>query len=255
MRAELLGCPIDALSMQETIDRARQAMREKQTCQHVALNVAKLVNLRFDPVLAADVNGSDIVGIDGMGIVVAARMLGIPVPERVAGIDLFLNLMSLCATEGFRPYLLGATDNVLRKTASEIVKMHPTISIAGMRDGYFTAEEEPNVVKTIRASGADCLFIAMPTPRKERFLAAHKQSLNVPFIMGVGGSFDVVAGKVSRAPLKMQALGLEWLYRVYQEPGRMWWRYAKTNTVFAGLLLREMARRGWSQPNGNLSSK
>jgi N-acetylglucosaminyldiphosphoundecaprenol N-acetyl-beta-D-mannosaminyltransferase len=111
-------------------------------------------------------------------------------------------------------------------------------------------------VDAIRVSGADCLFIGMPTPRKERFLAAHRDLLGVPFIMGVGGSFDVVAGKVNRAPAKLQALGLEWLYRVYQEPGRMWWRYAKTNTIFAFLLLRAMMSPNRPHfPNGNLSSK
>jgi len=243
MRTELMGCPVDILTMAETIDLARTAMRERVRMQHVALNVAKLVNMRFDPVLSSDVAGSDVVGIDGMGIVFGARMLGIHVPERVAGIDLFLNLMAVCAEEGFRPFLLGGADRVVRKAAAEIAARHPGLSFAGVRDGYFTPQQEPEVVNAILGSGADCLFIGMPTPRKERFLAAYRDTLGVPFIMGVGGSFDVVAGDVDRAPSKFQEYGLEWLYRVYQEPRRMWWRYAKTNTVFAGLLLKEVARR------------
>ncbi|HWJ20699.1 MAG TPA: WecB/TagA/CpsF family glycosyltransferase, partial [Geobacterales bacterium] len=100
--------------------------------------------------------------------------------------------------------------------------------------------EEGEVVEQIIKSKADCLFIAMPTPRKERFLAAYRDHLGVPFIMGVGGSLDVIAGHVQRAPPNMQSMGLEWLYRVYQEPRRMWWRYVKTNTLFAGILIRGM---------------
>jgi N-acetylglucosaminyldiphosphoundecaprenol N-acetyl-beta-D-mannosaminyltransferase len=186
MRAELMGCPVDILTMAETIDLARTAMRKRVRMQHVALNVAKLVNMRFDPVLSSDVAGSDVVGIDGMGIVFGARLLGIQVPERVAGIDLFLNLMSVCAAEGFRPFFLGGADRVVRKAAAEIAARHPALSFAGVRDGYFTTQQEPEVVGAILSSGADCLFIGMPTPRKERFLAAYRDSLGVPFIMGVG---------------------------------------------------------------------
>jgi N-acetylglucosaminyldiphosphoundecaprenol N-acetyl-beta-D-mannosaminyltransferase len=247
MRIELIGCPVDILTMPETVELARTAMRERVRIQHVALNVAKLVNMRFDPVLSSDVAQSDIVGIDGMGIVLGARILGISVPERVAGIDLFLNIMAVCVQDGFRPYLLGAAESVIQKAAAELAARHPGLSFAGVRDGYFTCEQENDVVRRIADRGADCLFIGMPTPRKERFLAAHRDSLGVPFIMGVGGSFDVVAGKVRRAPSKLQGYGLEWLYRVYQEPRRMWWRYAKTNTLFTGLLLREVARRALAQ--------
>lgn len=249
MRAELMGCPIDVLTMAETVELARRAMRDRASMQHVALNVAKLVNMRSDPLLAADVAGSDVVGIDGMGIVLSARMLGIPVPERVAGIDLFLNVVSVCATDGFRPFLLGATEEVIHAAVAELSKLHPSLSIAGFRNGYFSPEQEAEVVRAIADSGADCLFIGMPTPRKERLLAGHRASLRVPFIMGVGGSFDVVAGHISRAPPKIQALGLEWLYRVYQEPRRMWWRYARTNVVFAALLARELLKRNFYHPS------
>jgi N-acetylglucosaminyldiphosphoundecaprenol N-acetyl-beta-D-mannosaminyltransferase len=239
---------MDVLTMVETVDLARQAMRDRSRIRHVALNVAKLVNMRFDSVLASDVRTSELVGIDGMGIVFAARALGIQVAERVTGIDLFLNLMSVCGDEGFRPYLVGGTDRVVRRAAMEIAKRNPTISFAGIRDGYFTQAQEAQVVSEIQGSGADCLFIGMPTPRKERFLAAQKDVLNVPFIMGVGGSFDIVAGQTNRAPKGLQAVGLEWLYRIYQEPRRMWWRYAKTNTIFAGLVLEAMASRMISRP-------
>ncbi|WP_245331713.1 WecB/TagA/CpsF family glycosyltransferase [Bradyrhizobium sp. NAS80.1] len=226
--------------MVETVERARVAMRDRRRLQHVALNVAKFVNMRSDRVLRSDVIGSDIIGIDGMGIVLALRLFGVPVKERVAGIDLFWELLSICARDGFRPFLLGATPDVLNRAANAIAEHFPSIQIAGLRDGYFRPEEEPDVVAEIIDSKADCLFIAMPTPRKERFLSAYRDRLGVPFIMGIGGSLDVIGGDVRRAPQIMQSMGLEWLYRVYQEPRRMWWRYAKTNTLFAGMLIRGM---------------
>lgn len=238
MRTDFLGCPVDVLTMAETVERAKSAMQGQKPFQHVALNVAKFVNMRTDKLLRSDVMGSDIIGIDGMGIVLALRLLGVPVKERVAGIDLFWELMAVCAKEGYRPYLLGATPEILKRANDIIVEHFPSIHLAGSRDGYFQPEQEAEVVEQISNSKADCLFIAMPTPRKERFLAAHKDGLRVPFIMGIGGTLDVTAGYVRRAPALIQSLGLEWLYRVYQEPRRMWWRYARTNTLFAGILLR-----------------
>lgn len=257
MRASFLGCPIDILTMDETVELARRAMLGRKRLQHVALNVAKLVNMRLDPVLASDVASSDVVGIDGMGIVWAARALGLPVKTRVAGVDLLVELLAACAREGFRPYFLGATPAVLQQAAERIREKHPSLVFAGLRDGYFSREEEASIVRDIQSSGADCLFIGMPTPRKERFLAAHRDELGVPFIMGVGGSFDILGGITRRAPLRIQRLGLEWLYRVYQEPRRMWWRYVKTNTLFAGLIAQAVIRRslGVGQPAGALSSE
>jgi N-acetylglucosaminyldiphosphoundecaprenol N-acetyl-beta-D-mannosaminyltransferase len=238
MRADLLGCSVDVLTMGETVELARAAMRERRRLQHVALNVAKFVNMRSDRMLYSDVMASDVIGIDGMGIVLALRLLGIPVRERVAGIDLFWEVLTVCARDGFRPFLLGATPAVLHQAAAAIGAHFPSLQIAGLRDGYFRSDQETEIVEQIVHSKADCLFIAMPTPRKERFLSAYRDRLGVPFVMGVGGSLDVIAGYVRRAPPMMQSIGLEWLYRVYQEPRRMWWRYAKTNTLFAGMLIR-----------------
>jgi N-acetylglucosaminyldiphosphoundecaprenol N-acetyl-beta-D-mannosaminyltransferase len=218
-------------------------MRSRRRLQHVALNVAKFVNMRRDPLLATDVANSDVVSIDGMGIVWGARCVGLPAKVRVTGIDLLTELLAVCADEGFKPYFLGATPEILERAGSRVREKYPSLQFAGMRDGYFSADEEMQVVDAIRSSGADCLFIGMPTPRKERFLAIHRDELGVPFIMGVGGSFDVLAGQIRRAPARMQQLGLEWFYRVYQEPGRMWWRYAKTNTLFAGILAQAVVQQ------------
>jgi N-acetylglucosaminyldiphosphoundecaprenol N-acetyl-beta-D-mannosaminyltransferase len=215
--------------------------------QHVAINVAKLVKARRDTELWRDIAGSDIIGVDGMGIVWAARVLGIPVPERVAGVDLMERLLALCAEKGFRPYFLGASQEVLQRAVIASRMRWAGLDFAGYRNGYFTAAEEQQVVAAIQASRADCLFIGMPTPHKERFLHRYRDALGVPFIMGVGGGLDVLAGHVRRAPAIMQKTGLEWLYRIYQEPGRMWWRYASTNAQFAGLIVKALLARAISR--------
>lgn len=229
--------------MDETLDRVCEAIHTRRRLQHVALNVAKLVQARTNPLLKQDLETADLVGIDGMGIVIGLRLAGVDAPQRVAGIDLMMRLLERCAAEGFHPYFLGAKPEVVAKAAEAARERFPGLSFAGVRDGYFDEAQEAEVVADIRASGADCLFVGMPTPRKERFLARYRDELHVPFVMGVGGSFDVLAGQVNRAPGWMQRTGLEWLYRLLQEPGRMWWRYASTNLVYAGLLFGVLVKR------------
>ncbi len=243
MRVRLLGLPVDLLSHDETVTLALDAMRTRRRRQHVALNVAKLVGCRTDGELRRDVEDSDIVGIDGMGVLYALKLLGHRAPERVAGVDLFESLMEACARRGFRPFLLGATPEVLARAERVLVRRHPGLVVAGRHHGYFSVAEEDNTASLIRESRADCLFIAMPTPRKERFMRRYRDSLGVPFLMGVGGTFDVVAGHVRRAPRVWQRLGLEWLFRLLQEPRRMFWRYLRSNAIFAGLLARALVAR------------
>ena len=243
MRHKIFDCPIDVLTKAETVAIVREAMQIRKPITHVSLNVAKLVNMRSDRILAEDVKNGDLIGIDGMGIVLAARLFALDVKERVAGIDLFEEVLSTCSKDGFRPFFLGATPEVIASAVATVRARYPTIEFAGFRDGYFKQNQENEVVEEIRKSSADCLFIGMPTPRKERFLAAYRHNLGVSFVMGVGGSFDVVAGHVNRAPPLIQNFGLEWLYRVYQEPRRMWWRYTRTNTIFAGMMIRAMGER------------
>jgi N-acetylglucosaminyldiphosphoundecaprenol N-acetyl-beta-D-mannosaminyltransferase len=243
MRAEFLGAPLDLLTLEQTVEQAVDAMRRRVLAQHVAINVAKIVKMRNDPELRRDVVESHIAGVDGMGVVWGARLIGVRVPERVAGIDLMYSLLAVCAAEGFRPYVLGARRDVLDRAMAVAKQRWPALEFAGSRDGYFRPDDEPAVVEHIRQSGADCLFIGMPTPRKERFLHQHRDSVGVPFIMGVGGSFDVLAGVVARAPVAMQRIGLEWLHRTLQEPRRMWRRYLATNVAFAGLLASAVVER------------
>jgi N-acetylglucosaminyldiphosphoundecaprenol N-acetyl-beta-D-mannosaminyltransferase len=242
MRADFLGVPIDLIDLEQTIRSAEEAMRLRCRLQHVALNVAKFVYMQKNQELRDDVLTADIIGVDGMGIVFAARLFGVGVPERVAGVDLMERLLELCAAKGHRPYFLGATEKALSGALHNLRIRFPNLEIAGSQHGYYPRESEADVVAAIRAAGADCLFIGMSTPQKERFLAAHRDTINVPFIMGVGGGIDIIAGITKRAPVWMQRIGLEWLYRIMQEPRRMWKRYITTNLAFAAIITKAAFR-------------
>ena len=242
-RIEFLKAPMDIATMQETVSFIESRIEQKQFLQHVVVNVAKIVNMQKDPVLAESVKACEVINIDGMGVVFGARFLGHNVPERVAGVDLFHELLAMSAKRDFPVFLLGATEDVVSKTVEVVKAQNPNLNIAGYHDGYFfgnkEGQDEEAVVTKIRESGAKLLFVAITSPKKENFINKWQDKLGVDFVMGVGGTFDVVAGKVKRAPQWMQKAGLEWLYRVIQEPGRMWKRYLKTNTKFLILLLTE----------------
>jgi len=241
-RIIFLGIPLDPLSMRETLDLADYAMATRVRLQHVAVNVAKIINVRADPDLRRDVMDSDIISIDGMGVFWGARLAGHRIVERVAGIDLMEHLLALCAERGYRPYILGAKQEILNKALRKIRERHPKLVIAGARNGYFKREEEARVVEAIRAARPDCLFVAISSPTKERFTRQYRDYLGVPFLMGVGGSIDVMAGLTNRAPVWIQRIGCEWLYRLCQEPSRLWRRYLSTNSAYAVLLAAELAR-------------
>jgi len=243
MRVTLFDLPVDILSFDETVERIVAAIASGRGSRHVALNVAKLINARSDAELDGDIRASDIVGIDGMGIVYALRLLGHHVPERVSGADLFESLMGECAARGWLPFLLGATPEIMTLAKRNLLGRYPGLVFAGSHHGYFSPEHETAVCELIRCSGADCLFIAMPSPRKERFMQRYRDSLGVPFIMGIGGTLDVVAGHVRRAPILLQRAGLEWAYRMLQEPRRLGGRYLRTNGLFACLLTRHLLAR------------
>lgn len=244
-RITLLDCPMDALSMEESIGLIEQAIASRQSLQHVVVNTAKLVNMQKDAALYEDVVGSDLINIDGMGVVWGARFMGLEVPERVAGVDIMENLLARCAEKGYRPYILGAKPEILDKAVANIMAKYPDLEFAGTSHGYYDRDKEAELMASIRDAEPDCLFIAISSPHKERVMADYKDMLEIPFIMGVGGSVDVIAGYVNRAPEWMQRAGLEWFYRLCQEPRRMWKRYLVTNARFAWLLVRgKMGRRG-----------
>lgn len=237
-RIQFLNSPMDSLSMGESVAHIEDKLTKGEFLQHVVVNVAKLVHMQTDNVLADSVKACDMINIDGMGVVLGARFCGHQVKERIAGVDLFHELLDMSAKRDFPVFLLGAKEDVVAKTADKVQSLYPQLTLAGFHHGYFWDDEEA-IVQMIKDSGAKLLFVAITSPKKENFINKWQDKLGVDFVMGVGGTFDVVAGKVKRAPVWMQNYGLEWLYRVIQEPGRMWKRYLVTNSKFAGLLVKE----------------
>jgi N-acetylglucosaminyldiphosphoundecaprenol N-acetyl-beta-D-mannosaminyltransferase len=242
-RAVVLGCKIDRLDMDETVRRCEELIDAGRPVQHVVVNAAKLVLLQDDPRLRGIVAGCRLVNADGQSVVWASRLLGDPLPTRVAGIDLMHRLFDLAERRGYRIFVLGAKEEVLRTALARLRELHPALEIAGARNGYFGDAESAEVCAEIREARPHILFVAMSSPRKEYWLADHATELGVPFLMGVGGSIDVLAGVTRRAPVRLQRLGLEWLYRFVQEPRRLAGRYTRTNTRFLYLLAKELVAR------------
>lgn len=234
-RVDVLGCRIDPVDMGAAVNRCDAYVRERAQAQHMAVNAAKIVSSRRHRQLQDLINRSDIVTADGQAVVWASRLLGDPLPTRVTGIDLMQKLLALAERSGYRVFLLGARREVLELAVMRLRARHPRLILAGRRDGYFSRDEEPEVASQIRAARPDLLFVGMPTPDKEYFLSRWGDQLGVPFSMGVGGAIDVIAGETRRAPRPVQRLGLEWAFRVAQEPRRLWRRYLVTNSTFVWL--------------------
>jgi N-acetylglucosaminyldiphosphoundecaprenol N-acetyl-beta-D-mannosaminyltransferase len=243
MRQQVLSVVVDNLSMDETVERVAAFVRDGRPHQHVVVNADKVVKAAKDPALAQIIADCDLVNADGMPVLWAARALGQPLKERVTGIDLFYRLMAEAERRRWRVYFLGAKEEIVREVERRAKDAHPSLPIAGARNGYWSPEEEAGVVQAIADSRCDLLFVAISSPKKEQFLARYQALMKVPFAMGVGGSFDVMAGLTRRAPVWMQKTGLEWFYRFLQEPRRMFRRYFIDDMGFFWLLAKALAQR------------
>lgn len=242
-RIQMMGCTVDNLSMEETLQTIEGFIASGKPHQHVVVNVDKLVKAQKDPELRQIINDCALINADGMPVVWASRLLGKPLKERVAGVDLFESLMKRSAEKGWRVYLLGAKEEIVSKVRDIYAHKYPNLVFAGYRNGYWKPEEEGAIVQQIADARADLLFVAISSPKKEQFLGAYQATMKIPFAMGVGGTFDVAAGKVKRAPVWMQKTGLEWFYRFLQEPRRMFRRYFIEDMAFFGLLVKEWRAR------------
>jgi len=233
--------PVHRVDLAATLARVDEFIRAGRPHYNIAINAAKIVEYQDDAALRAAIDEAHLLTADGQAVVWATRLLGRPLPERVAGIDLMQALLEHAARRGYAVYLLGARAEVVTRCVAKIRERHPALKIAGFRDGYF--KDARAVIDEIRAARPDILFLGFGTPAKEYFMHRHHRALGVPFIMGVGGTFDVIAGLVSRAPRWMQRSGLEWAFRLAQEPRRMWKRYLVGNTKFALLVARDLVAR------------
>ena len=243
-RRELMGLLFDAETMESAVERCL-SWCEGPRAPHTVItaNAGVLCMMRRDPALRDACRAGDLVLADGMSVVWALRGAGTPVPQRVTGVDLMSRLLSAGAARGRSAYFLGAREEVVRTLAERCAAENPGLRIAGTRNGYFSAADHEAIVEEIRAARPDFLFVGMPSPFKEVFCERHRARLDVPVLMGVGGSFDVLAGYVRRAPPLLRQTGLEWSWRLLMEPRKMWKRYLTTNTEFIWVASGEILGR------------
>ena len=237
-RQHILGLPLDPLTMDETIYEIGRRIDGREPTAHTSLNAANLVAARDDHEFASDLEAADFVSPDGQSVVWSGRLLGLPIPERVTGIDLMLALVREAPYRKWRIYLVGARERIVAEVARRLSA--EGVDVVGYRDGYFGPAEDGAVAEAAAAAGAQLVFVGMPSPRKERFIVGAARPAGIPCSVGVGGTFDVLAGRVRRAPLRAQSWGLEWLYRLAQEPRRLLWRYTIDNGRFVVLVAREL---------------
>ena len=243
-KVKFLNILIDLISMSDTINLIEKAIVNNYQIHHTVVNAGKIVKMQSDKFLKESVNSADIINVDGQGVVWGMKLLGININERVAGIDLMERLVKKSHEKGYKCFFLGAKDDVLLKLINGYKEKYSDQIIGGYRNGYFDDKEELSVVQQINNSKSNILFVGITSPKKEVFLNKYKLELsNVNFILGVGGSFDVISGKVKRAPIWMQKNGLEWFFRFIQEPKRMWKRYFFGNIKFIWLVLKEYFTR------------
>jgi N-acetylglucosaminyldiphosphoundecaprenol N-acetyl-beta-D-mannosaminyltransferase len=245
MKVDFMGIPVDSHTMEETIQRIDEAIQSNDHINHVVINAGKVVSMMKDQELFDSVIACDIINADGQSIVWAARFLGKKIPGRVAGVDLMQELVKLAAKKNYKCFFLGASEDVVSRVVDRYKKEYGEGIIAGYRNGYFSPEEEPEIARQIADSGAHMLFVAITSPKKENFLHKYEGILSkVNFTMGVGGTFDIIAGITKRAPKWIQNMGMEWFVRLAQEPKRMWKRYLVGNTAFIYLVMRERIKPG-----------
>lgn len=246
--ASLLGVVFDAVTLDQAVKRCVDLCRHPHNCHIVmTVNASHLCLMQRDQELAQACSAADLIVADGMPVVWAIRASGQSMPERVPGIDLMDVLLRVAASNGLSVYFLGARQNVVETLVLRYKARFPGLQIAGFRNGYFGPDEHEVIVDEIRASGAHILFVGLPSPFKEVWSERYRGQLQVPVVLGVGGSFDVLAGFIMRAPRLFQSLGLEWFWRLMMEPRKLWRRYLSTNSEFIWRAIREVvARRAYA---------
>ena len=234
----ILNCEFASVTVADTVDWARSWIRSGRRGYICTVNVAILMMMRSDPKLQSFVDRASLVVVDGQPLVWASHMQPNHLPERVTGVDLVDALCALAAKEGFGVYFLGARRDVIETAAKRLVERFPGLDVRGIADGYFDASEAPERARAVRESGAKILIVGMGVPRQEEFIESQWDELGIELTIPVGGSFEVIAGTARRAPVFLQRIGMEWSFRLAQEPRRLWKRYLVTNTQFIFHLLR-----------------
>ena len=219
-QVEILGVNVNSLTMSQAVEAVQQFIAEKKVALVATANAEMLMRSTQDEELKDILNQADLVVPDGAGTVWAAGHLGEPMPERVAGFDLAQELMREAPARGDRIYFFGSAPGVADKAKAKAEELYPGIQVVGTRNGFFTEADEPGIIAEIKAARPDILLAALGVPKQEKWLKKHMQELQVPVSIGVGGTLDVMAGVMERAPLWMQKAKLEWLFRGLKQPSR-----------------------------------
>ena len=238
-RIQILGITIDPLTMKETVDAVEQYVLKKHPLHLMGVNADKINQCHEDEKIKKIVNESGIINADGASVVLASKFLGAPVPERVAGIDLMQNLLELSNKKGYSVYFFGAKEEILQDMLKIFEERYPALNVVGYRNGYFSPKDEKYIQEDIKEKKPNFVFVGITSPKKEYIIQSFMDNgINAVF-MGVGGSFDVLSGHIKRAPLWMQNAHLEWLFRVANEPKRLFKRYFVGNVTFSQRVLDE----------------
>jgi len=221
-RVEIMGCPIDPVTLENAVERIEQYIADgDRLYQAIGINLDQLLKMKEDSEFDRIVRRGDLLTADGQSMLWLGRLFKQPLPARVPGIDIMYALLPRAVEKGYRIFMLGTRPEILAEALLSLQEAYPGIQVCGSHHGFFTRDEEHAVAEKINASRADMLFVAITSPKKELFVERHREELKVKFVLGVGGTFDILAGVTARAPRWMQRSGVEWVWRLIQEPRRM----------------------------------
>jgi N-acetylglucosaminyldiphosphoundecaprenol N-acetyl-beta-D-mannosaminyltransferase len=238
---EILGVRVDDATYEDLMVHVDAYVSSGRPHQIVTLNAEMLVSAHEDPALGRILNAADLNVADSVGVMLAARWLGLPLRERVTGSDGIYRLATHCARRGYRPFFLGAAPGVADVVAERLVIANPDLHVAGAYAGSPHPWDEDDIVGRVRAAAPDLLFVAYGVPIEEKWIARNRERFGVPAMVGVGGSFDFVAGVAERAPVWMRRMGLEWIHRLIHEPWR--WRRQLALPRFVMMVMRQKVGR------------
>lgn len=241
---KILNARLSQLNFNQSKNVLINALEDKNQVFHVGVNAATINMMHENEGFREMVNSADLINPDGMSVVYAAKLLHQNLEERVPATDLMQSLISYCAEHKHSIFLFGAEETIVQKLKNILTEKHGAHIITGVRNGFFSSDDEQEIIDQINQSKAEVLLLGMPSPAKERFVFLHRDKMpNVHVFMGVGGAFDVMSGKVKRAPTWVQNIAMEWFYRMMQEPQRLWKRYLLGNSQFIVLVLKDYFRK------------
>lgn len=238
-RITMMNTVIDVLDMKETVELVDEYIKTNTPLHLMGVNADKINELNSNSLMKEIVNKCGIINADGASVVLASKLLKKKLPERVAGVDLMLELVKLCCEKNYSIYLLGAKQSVVEQTRDVLMDKYSNLNIKGIHNGYFKEEQWDNISKELKKLKPDIVFVGITSPTKEYLIEYLQNNGNKSVFMGVGGSFDVISGNIPRAPKWMQKCNLEWLFRVIQEPKRLFKRYFVGNLKFIKLVIKE----------------